>query len=308
MDFDDALVLSHFKSVLTLIGEKDDERFKRLETCNEYMFYDLLTIDDLTTGTLAELEKRLDDRILSIAQTYQLQDYKRMFKACHVIEKNWRGKTSGIGLGIAKVFKVLESDIHQYVNVVAEYVKNGAPFGDMQGRVVSCLLSFIGYEETFEFINNAEFAAKNQWLFSLWIAIPEEIVTDSISQECINFQRQQLRNKENPIVLSVLQIKRYLKYDRNILKEIADFLINNPIYIHSFLMMACREDEIAVIEEVFKDNMDLLEKLYFACNNRNYDLDGSLFWLLYKNNEIEVWKKFVTKLKFGCILRWILLS
>ncbi len=297
LDFDDALVLSHFKSVLTLIGENNDEKFKRLETCYEYLVYELLTIGDLTTGTLAELEKRRDDRILSIVQTYKLQDYKRMFKACHVIEKNWRGKTSGIGLGIAKVFKVLESDIHQYVNVVAEYVKNGAPYGDMQDRIVSCMIYSIGYEETFEFINNAEFAAKNQWLFSLWIAIPEEVVTDSIAQECINFQRQQLRNKENPIVLSVLQIKRYLKYDKNILKEIADFLTANPNHIHSFFAVACRADEIAVIEEVFKDNMDLLEKLYFACNNRIYDLDGNLFWLLYKNNEIDVWEKFVTIIK-----------
>ena len=297
LNFDDALVFAHFKDNLTQFGKENDDRFKKLETCCEYIFYDLLTTDDLATGTWKELEKRRDDRIRNTVKKYRLQNFNQMFRACHAIEKNGHGKTWSVGHGIAKVFESLEWDSRQYANVVKEYLSNGAPFGDTQDRIVFYLASNIGYKKTLEIIKNAEFEAKDGWLYSLWLSIPADSITDSVAKECINFQRQQLQNKENPIIFSILQIKRYIKYDKNILKEIIEYLIANPSRIHMFLMLACRDDEIHVIKEVFKDNMNLLEDLYFACDKRNYDLDGNLFWLIYKNNETRIWEKFVEEIK-----------
>ena len=297
LSFDDALVLSHFKNLLAQFDKGDDDRFKKFQTCYEYMIYDLFTTDDLTKGTRKELEERRDAKILEVVRTYQQQDFNRMFQACSEIEKNGHGNIWVLETGIAKVFEALETDSHHYTNVLKDYFNNGAPYGGGQWQIVSYLISSLGYEKTFEIIKNAEFAAKYQWLYFLWIVIPEETITDDVAQDCISFQRQQLQNKDNPIILSVLQIKRYVKYDRKILKEITEFLIANPIRIQKFLLLACRGDEILEIAEVFKDNMDLLENLYFACEKRNYDYDGSLFWLIYKNNETTVWEKIIAELK-----------
>ena len=297
IDFDDALVLDHFKDILSSFGKSNDDRFNKLETCHEYTVYDLLTADDLSTGSWKELEEKRDDRIRNTVTNYQNQDFNQMFRSCHVIEKNGHGKTWGVGIAIGKIFETLEPDSRQYVNAVEEYLRNGAPFGSTQDRIVSCLLSKIGYKKTFEIIKNAEFAAKDEWFYSLWLSIPTDSITENVAKECIRFQRQQLQTKENPIVFSVLQIKRYLKYDRNILKEITEHLIANPDSVHMFLSPACRVDEISVIEEVFKSNMGLLENLYFACDKRGYDFDTCLFWLLYKHNEEAMWRRMIAEVK-----------
>lgn len=296
INFDDTLVLSHFKNLLAQFG-KNDDRFTKLETCHEYMIYDLFTTDDLTTGSWKELEERRDAKILEVVRTYQQQDFNRMFQACSVIEKNGHGNIWALETGIAKVFDAVKNDKKYFADVLDDYFKNGAPYGGGQWQIVSYMVSNLGYEKTLEIINNAEFVAKDQWLYYLWIGIPEENITDDVAQDCISFQRQQFQNKDNPIIFSVLQIKRYMKYDRSILKEIVEFLISNPIRIHKFLLLACRDDEFLAIEEVFKDNMDLLENLYFACIKHDYDYDGRLFWLLYENNEIRVWEKIIAEIK-----------
>lgn len=297
LNFDDTLILAHFKEVFSLFGKSNDDRFSKLETCHEYKVYDLLITKDLTARGYKEEEQRHNTLIRNTVKDYQIQDFNLMFRACHVIEKNGHGKTWSVGLGIAKVFENLETDRRQYINVVKEYLKNGAPFADKQDRIVFYLTSNIGYENTLEIIKNAEFAAKDEWLYSLWLNIPVNSITVNVAKKCINFQRQQLQNKENPIIFSILQIKRYIKYDKNILKEITEYLIDNPSRIHMFLLPAYSSDEVSVIKEVFKDNMDLLESLYFACDKRGYNLNGHLFWLLYKNNEVVMWEKIIAEIK-----------
>lgn len=297
LNFDDTLVLAHFKEVFSLFGKSNDDRFNKLETCHEYKVYDLLITKDLTARGYKEEEQRQNTLIRDTVKNYQIQDFNLMFQACHVIEKNGHGNTWSAGHGIAKVFESLETDSCQYVSVVKEYLKNGAPFADMQDRIVYYLFSNIGYEKTLEIINHAEFAAKDKWLYSLWLSIPVNSITVNIAKACINFQRQQLQNNENPIIFSILQIKRYINYDKNILKEITEYLIENPSRIHMFLLPACSSDDVSVIEEVFKDHMDLLENLYFACEKRGYDYDGCLFWILYKNNEVVMWERIIAEIK-----------
>ena len=297
LDFDDIFVLSRFRNILLTVKNENDERFNILDSYYVYNIYKLLTINYSTSFSWKESQDKRHEEIYKTIQNYQAKDYDRMFQACRVIEKSISGNKGDISTGVTVVFECLEKDKALYYNNVKSYLNNGAPFGDTQYDIVPYLVSNFGYEKTIELINNAEFDLKEQWLFSIWLRIPEEAISDTIAKDCINFLRQQLKNSDSPITFSLLQLKRYLKYDSSILREILDYLINNPKRIYTFLPAAHNNEELSIIKELFKDKMEILEELYYSCDDRTFDYHGNLFWILYKHNEKRAWVKLILKIK-----------
>ena len=150
---------------------------------------------------------------------------------------------------------------------------------------------------SYDLLSNVDSNYKSRWEGCVWEYIPESLITTEIANDYIYFQLTELE-KENAVILPLVFMKKYIHYDYSILIKTSNYLLNHPCQINNFLeSFNTKVNGEQIVYNCFLNNLNLLQKLYFACKDPLFDYEGKLFWLLYSNDSDSMWKQFIDKLK-----------
>ena len=311
--FEDALILHNYRHVKTIAEgteQAEDDRLRILDGCYEYTVYALLTREHIIGRSVEEDEKEQIEEIAQAISSYTLLDYQHMFEACEKIEKLCESKTWNLSTGISSVFALLEND-SRYTSVVESYFKVGAPTYVYQFRMMRHLIAVNGYFGTRRLIEEVSGESKDGLMRLLWEQLEEEQITEVVADDFNSFQENQLK-LESPEILNIRHAYKYLKYDQRVIYPLSEYLIQAPNRIGPFFGYTVDENAIAKIECIYRSRMDLLQKMYFACDSSHFDYGGMLFRLLFKYDPEDTWCQYIQKVKSSTndhgddgIFRWI---
>ena len=124
---------------------------------------------------------------------------------------------------------------------------------------------------------------------------------ENISEKVINDYKEFVLNNidgDNPIVPTVQVISRYGEKDRDFKAKVINAIVVHPKYSTRFLGYVHHDDDITIILHFFRDNIDMLARIYMnAIENDNYmDYCGKLFIKIFEQQS-TIWKEYVDWVK-----------
>lgn len=297
-NFSDAIIVGKYKENAERFRMPIDERYLISENNHDYRIYKVLSQEHFL-GEIPEDDMKI--RRKSIAEEidkYTLNDYRKLFKTCRLLEKNVSEREHySLSTGLDIVFEILEDDVDLYVKVITEYFNEDAPFMPNSYPQVKYLLAHLGYEKTLELIRNRTFQKRDGWLSVIWECIDEGDINDKIVKDYSLFIKQNL-NKENPIIPSAKMLKLYGDRDIELKGEVIKTIIEKPELSASFLGNTYRDDNIEVLLSVFKDDYDEISQIYINAikSNNLVDYGGKLFIKIFEKRS-EIWKEYIDWVK-----------
>ncbi len=298
IDFFDARIIDRYREVACQIDSPIDERYLLSENNRDFRLYKILSGDHIISMTTEENEKKRKLIIADEIETYSIENYTDLFKTCYFLqdtigERNlWH-----LSRGLDIVFELLETNPDLYVCVFEEYLNNKAPFRLNGYRQVGFLLTIIGYQRTYCLLNGTEYRGKDTWLSLIWERINESDITDTVVHDYSSFSEKNL-DGDNPIVPSVELLTKFGERDitlrNNILKRIA----KNASLSAAFLKYTYRDDDIKAILALFKDDIDILSKIYLNALEKSNQVDygGKLFIKIFEQRP-KIWEEYVNWVK-----------
>ncbi|MCR5608174.1 MAG: hypothetical protein K6G26_03845 [Lachnospiraceae bacterium] len=297
IDFFCARIIDRYKEVAVQINSPIDERYLISENNREFKIYRILSREYLF-GTVEEEEKIRKANIAMEFESYSLENYIELFKTCNFLQDTIGEKNLwSLNRGLDIVFELLEINPKFYVDVIEEYFKSNAPFRVNCYRKVTFLLFNIGYEKTYNLLNRVEYRGKDAWLALIWECINEHDITDRVVSDYNVFSKRNLEG-DNPIVPSVTLLVRYGERDNGLKNSIIKRIAEKADLSATFLRYAYRDDDIKVILELFKDDYDMLSRIYMnALEKSKYvDYGGKLFIRIFEQRP-NIWNEYVDWIK-----------
>lgn len=295
LSFDKAMVIGKYKNAFEQLNIEIDERFKVLDTSEEYNIYSIFSREFHGDYSFEEAEKKKQQNIIELVKDYSQEEYNSLFRICSFLEEQDVENEWDMVTGIETIFSFLETDVQKLPKVVKLYLSNGTPFNLRPARVLLCLLNNYGYDYTKSLISESEDSVFRKWYLELLYCIPEKDINEEISNDYFLFQRKEFAQQQGKVI-PLLQIKKFLKYNKVFLNEINSFLLVHTEGISFFFGNAYEENTIRTICEYYSDNVITLIDLYFACDHTLFDYKDQLFWAIYELSPDLVWEKYISKL------------
>lgn len=242
-----------------------DDSFKRYESNKEFQYCKVI-ISEGRYERLPENRKKRFEEIENKTNSYTLEDYKCLFSAAKKLENQVNlVDTYLIGENLSII--VRNSNNSNLVAILKLYFELGAPFSGYLSGVTLDLLKLIGFDQTYNFINQLDFLYKSGWLNTLWTCMPEEFTSkNQIPLLLEHIEKEGV--KLNPNIPRYSDLLKFLKIDKMIVQKVsklvADLSVDNPQIAHSFLIEFYNNPKELV--EVFSEDIDTLEKMYFSCD------------------------------------------
>ena len=297
-DFFDADIVAKYKEIADQIGVKIDDRYLIYQKNPEYKIYKMLTHDHLIGRTIEEDEKIRKDFISKAISSYTLDDYRRLFVSCRFLEKTvYKRNPWYLDTGLDCVFEALEDNSDFYIDVITEYFKENAPFRLNGCRQIKYLIDHVGYEATLALVSEKVFNKKDTWMSFIWECLPEE----SINEKVVNDYKKFVLNNfaEGRSIVPTIQVaNRYGERDRELKDKIIEAAVDNPNLSATFLDYVFHEDNVEMVLNFFRDDLDALVSIYInAIENSNHmDYGGKLFIKIFEQQP-AIWNKYVDWLK-----------
>ena len=297
-DFFDARIVDRYREVAGQINSPIDERYLVSENNHDFRLSRILSREHLRGRTIEEDERIRKANISAEFDSYSLEDYKNLFETCRFLQDTiGENNLWSLSRGLDIVFELLEAKPDLYVDVIEEYFKNNAPFRLNGYRQVGFLLSNIGYDKTYNIMNEPDYLGKDTWLSLIWECINDHDITETVISDYNAFSEKNLAGN-NPIVPSVRLLLRYGERDNGLKNRILNRIAEKANLSAAFLEYAYQDDDIKAIMDLFKDNYDTLSQIYMNALeiSDNLDYDGKLFIKIFEQRP-SIWKKYVDWVK-----------
>lgn len=195
-------------------------------------------------------------------------------------------------MGLDCVFKALENDCVLYLKVLELYIHAKTPFKLNGYFQIKYMLDHIGYEKTYDFINNNVFDKKDYWLLLIWECIPEK----NIDIKIVEYFKVYILNsfkQEQPIIPATQVLIRYGERDSEIKKLIINQMMTNLQFSARFLDYADL-DENEIIIKFFRNDIDSLVCVYKNALSVHCHMDysGRLFKKIFDQHPI-IWNEYI---------------
>ena len=254
----------------------------------------MLTREYLTDRNIEEDEKIRKDFISKEISSYTLDDYRRLFAICSFLEKTvYKRNQWYLDTGLDCVFEALEDNSGFYINVITEYFNENAPFRLNGYRQIKYLIDHIGYEATLTLLSDKVFDKKYMWLSLIWECLPEESINEKIVDDYRKFVLDNFAEGRS-LVPTIQVANRYGERDRELKDKIIEAVVDNPNLSATFLGYVFHEDNVEMILNFFRDDLDALVSIYInAIENSNHmDYGGKLFIKIF-GQQPAIWNKYV---------------
>lgn len=298
IDFFDAKIIDRYREVASEINSPIDERYLISENNRAYRLYKILTREHLIGRTVEEDNEIRKANIAAEFDSYSIENYIELFKTCNFIHDTiGESNLWSLSRGLDIVFELLEIYPDFYVDVIEEYFKSNAPFRLNGYRQVVFLLSNIGYENTYNLMNGAEYRGKDTWLSLIWESINECDITDLVIRDYSSFSERTLAG-DNPIVPSVTLLAKFGERDNGLRNSILYRIAGKPELSATFMRYAYRDEDIKAVINLFKDDLDTLSQIYMNALeiSDHVDYGGKLFIKIYEQRP-NIWKEYVDWVK-----------
>lgn len=298
IDFFDAKIIDRYREVASEINSPIDERYLIPENNRAYRLYKILTREHLIGRTVEEDNEIRKANIAAEFDSYSIENYIELFKTCNFIHDTiGESNLWSLSRGLDIVFELLEIYPDFYVDVIEEYFKSNAPFRLNGYRQVVFLLSNIGYENTYNLMNGAEYRGKDTWLSLIWESINECDITDLVIRDYSSFSERTLAG-DNPIVPSVTLLAKFGERDNGLRNSILYRIAGKPELSATFMRYAYRDEDIKAVINLFKDDLDTLSQIYMNALeiSDHVDYGGKLFIKIYEQRP-NIWKEYVDWVK-----------
>lgn len=296
LSFEKAMILGQYRDVFEQLDITLDERFNLLSTSNEYRIYSSLSRTFSSDCSFEESKKKRQQIIVNLIADYSLDDYNSMFMTCALIEEQNSDERWSISEGLNIVFLALETDMRKLKEVVKLYLSNGAPFDVRPLRIMQCLLTNCGYDDTKRLLIESSEKLFSKWYSELLCCVPDSVVNENIANDYFLFQKNEF-SKLTGIIIPLQNAIKYLKFNNAFLDEINIFLLAHTDYISCFFGNAYGDDMVRIICESYCDRFDALVDLYFACDHMLFDYEDRLFLSIYKKSPDLTWKRYISELR-----------
>ena len=192
------------------------------------------------------------------------------------------------------------NDRNLFKNIFEIYVKEKCPYAfSILGKVIPFLLEYVNANDIKLMLNNLDENLKNYAECLIYSFSKEESITEECCIDLINFIKYQLQ-KEICYIPNVYSLAKY-KNIQNTFYKIVELLINDKRedkeYLCEFIGHYIDQDNINKLFDLFKDRIELLEKLYLLQLENNADYENLLFDKLFNDNNINFWDKYTKRIK-----------
>lgn len=296
-DFFDAKIVARYKELAEQIGIKVDSRYMISEQNLEFRIYEMLRQKHLSGRTIDEDECLHKESISKEVKEYDLNDFQELFRACSFLEQTVRdNKKWSLSMGLDCVFKALENDCELYLKVLELYIHENTPFKLNGYSQIKYMLDHIGYEQTYDFINNNVFDKKDYWLLLIWECIPEENIDNKIVGDFKVYILNSFK-QEQPIIPATQVFIRYGERDSEIKKLIINQMMTNLEFSARFLDYA-DFDENEIIIKFFRNDIDSLVCVYKNALSVHCHMDysGRLFKKIFDQHP-TIWNEYIDWIK-----------
>lgn len=297
LDFDEAKIFGVYKKQALLMNISLQNINNRLEENREYEIYDVLTKEHIRGRTIEQDELERKKEIKLFIYEFSIEDYQRFFTSIAYIEDKCPNEAWMMGTGIEVVFEILREQTDIYMVVFKEYLKAGAPFGRHIRKIISYMIHTYGYMEVMLIVKSVSFKDQDWWVNSVFENLPKSMVTGVNTLEYRHFLEINFAQEE-PVVPNIYFLEKYMKHDEKLLIDISNSILLRKLSVHQFLGTLFRCEEIKYLKNVFKLNMDVLQKLYFNGLGPDFDFYGELFWFIFSDDK-TVWNRYLNWLKLN---------
>lgn len=296
-DFFDAKIVARYKELAEQIGIKLDFRYMISEQNLEFRIYKMLRQKHLSGRTIDEDERLHKESISKEIKEYDLNDFQELFRACSFLEQTVRDNEKwSLSMGLDCVFKALENDCELYLKVQGLYIHENTPFKLNGYSQIKYMLDHMGYEQTYDFINNNVFDKKDYWLLLIWECIPEDNIDNKIVGDFKVYILNSLK-QEYPIIPAAQVVIRYGERDGELKDKIIKEIVANKEFSARILDYVYF-DKIDEIIRFFRSNIKSLVRIYInALSFRRYsDYSGHLFRKIF-NQQPTIWNEYIDWIK-----------
>lgn len=296
-DFFDAKIVARYKALAEQIGIKVDSRYMISEQNLEFRIYEMLRQKHLSGRTIDEDGRLHKESISKEIKEYDLNDFQELFRACSFLEQTVRDNEKwSLSMGLDCVFKALENDCVLYLKALELYIHENTPFKLNGYSQIKYMLDHIGYEQTYDFINNNVFDKKDYWLLLIWECIPEENIDNKIVGDFKVYILNSFK-QEQPIIPSTQVFIRYGERDSEIKKLIINQMMTNLEFSARFLDYADL-DENEIIIKFFRNDIDSLVCVYKNALSVHCHMDysGRLFKKIFDQHP-TIWNEYIDWIK-----------
>lgn len=296
-DFFDAKIVARYKELANQIGIKLDSRYIISEQNLEFRIYKMLRQKHLNGRTIDETERLHKESILKEIKKYNLNDFQELFRVCSFLEQIVSDNEKwSLSIGLDYVFNALEKDCNLYLKVLELYIHAKTPFKLNGYSQIKYMLNQIGYEETYNFINNNAFDKKNYWLLLIWECIPEKNIDIKIVEDFKVYVLNSFR-QEQPIISATQVFIRYGERDIELKQLIINQMITNLEFSARFLDYA-ELDENEIIIKFFRNDIDSLACIYKNALSVHCHMDysGRLFKKIFEQHP-TIWNEYIDWIK-----------
>lgn len=290
-------IFKHFNEINKRLEFNIDTILERGKENEEFLIYNTLVNNyECVLDWDIEQDKRKED-IYNMIKDYQEEDFVKLFNLCNNILDNIENREEWeLQNGIELLFSGIKENPSKYIVAIKAYLKCNTPFCNSISDKIITLVKFIGIEETEKIIFNYEYEKKNSWIYEFLFYIPVEKRTLKYSNLLRKTFEDEIK-KEQPVIPSIQFIVLYKHIDENIaydlsLRLLTKNLLQKSYIIKCFLGYRLDKDNVKIILNIFRKNINILEQLYLRTIEENIDYEGHLFISLVKKDS-EFLEKFV---------------
>jgi hypothetical protein len=274
-----------------------DNKFEDIFKSQEWLIYS--TLSEKYYGNGISYEQGVAKRksiIAEYAKNYDEEKLNEFVYLCNNIVGQLSNEAWGINEGIRLFCQALEFDRNKYLTFINSYFIFGRNLNVYPGSLIVKLFDYLGVDKTFSFITDKDYIQKNVWMFAFFEVLPQEEVSNRWIEEFMSF----LKNDDDKAIKSspyrqLRFLDKYTMLRPKIYIDVA-VIINEKFKYSSFIPhiyfgLLFDENVYKPIEiiNIFKDNMSLLQDIYFKMIDYDIHEDYSGVYIKAFIENDETW-------------------
>lgn len=293
LTFNQSLDLWRLRRNSTWLNMDDSEIFNICKSDENYIIYSILMNEHKHGVNIQTQREIMREKIKKLISGYNMENFRKMFDLCKNLD-NEDDIRQYYHRGLKCVFEILQNDRQKYLDVIKVYFETGAPKVSYPEQIISYLIKQIGFKKTKKMIDSYNFAEKHIWQMELWNNIPCDIIDENYIKDFLNYLELEM-NESRPQVPNIAILEKYKKVDTQIIKKVSEIILeagkDKNYIVKDYLENMFKDDDLDLLDNLFKADMDILEKLYIIMEDDTFDYEGKLLLRLIKNNN-KFWNEF----------------
>lgn len=270
--YSNCLIVQSYLDLLERHNVPFSDNLREHFTNKTYALASILVSDRLERRYLnlgyEEYEQVRQQRIQDFFEDYNFEDYKKFFECCLEIQKETDRRNHNAFYLPGQVARVLidlaNRDSQLYIDVIKYYLASGNLLKIDDPHIIGKLIQVSNIDDTYEILNQTDYALKRKWLFNFYRLLPEE----TLRKEHLDQLRRLYRESQaDEIPHDINFILKYRVFDENIIINVVEIILENAaissskLFPLSYLFNRYTESN-ANLFSLFENHLHLFKQVY----------------------------------------------